>query len=148
MTPKISMWQGDDVISEDDESTWQPPTGPAAADPDPTDDREQAPEPEPPVVSLLAGPPPVVGTPWTVAAHTAAGVSGLVIEIEGRAHNVTMRPDPPAPNRPPTWSGTIDEIGLEPLRFRFAWRSGWAGAVTAWHTVEPLTQPTSGGGLP
>ena len=129
------------------EPTWAPPTGPAAADPDPTDHREIAPAdaadtPLAPsvsaaVVSPIPGDVPVVGRPWIVSAHTAAGVSGLVIEIQGRPHNVTMRPDPPSASIPPTWSGTVDGIGTEPLHYRFAWRSNWTGDVTDWQTVTP-----------
>ena len=129
-----ATWQADDVMSEDDEPTWAPPTGSASSDPDPNDEREHKP---PPIVVPHAGAPPVVGQPWTVTAATAAGVSGLVIEIAGRPHNVTMRPDQPSANTSPSWSGTIDDIGPDPVRYRYAWRSSWTVDVTEGRTVTP-----------
>lgn len=143
----------------DADAAWAPPTGPAAADPDATDDAETvsdalpppaphavasappvppAPTQPPSAVTPLAGDAPVAGRPWTVRATTAAGVSALAIEIEGRAENVAMHLDPQH-GPPPRWSATIDGVGADPLRYRFVWRSSWSGDVTGWHTATPST---------
>lgn len=157
-----------------DDPSWTPPTGPAAADPDATDDAElpegpsgdvldapptgppivdealpppslhtvaetpspPAPPTEPPAaVTPIDGDPPTIGQPWAVRAHTAAGVSGLAIEVDGREHDVVMRRDATADGAPATWTATIDDVGAEPIRYRFAWRSSWTGGVTDWHTA-------------
>ena len=116
------------------EPEWAAPTGAASPDPDPYDDAERA---SPAPVTPLAGDAPVTGHPWIVRARTAAGVSGLSVEIEGRARNVSMRPEPATAGSSPTWTAVIGDIGTTPVRYRFVWRSSWTGDVTDWQTATP-----------
>lgn len=129
-------------------SDWAPPTGPAEPDPDPADQREAAPRavtaagdlspagpPEP--VSLVPGPDPVPGEPWTVRVRTAAGVSAVKVEIDGADHDVVMTPEPAVPGAAPTWIAELPAVGTEPIRYRYAWRSSWTGGVTEWMAATP-----------
>ncbi len=131
---------------------WAAPSGPAHADPDPTDHREHAaplrpavgsPSAEPaadgppPPVTLLPGPDPVPGEPWTVRVQTAAGVSAVKVEIDGAPHDVVMTQEPPVAGQAPTWVAELAVVGEEPIRYRYAWRSSWTGGVTEWMAATP-----------